>query len=334
MDTLLFSSFCLILATGLSYLGNFTALFDLISHFRIHYLLAAAILFPFAVVHPSKVPLVMILLATIVNMIEVLQLYIKPKLSTHRRAGISLSITSINVQFNNHGIQKIIDFVMEKNPDILFLSELNERWIKALKPLKKIYPHEFIEDPGNEFGIGIFSKYKMENCRVIEAGDFGDPSIMADIKVKTMVIRCLNLHPVPPLDTPMLKSRNKTFAKAACMANTSIYPIIVGGDFNSTMWSVSYKHLIRHSGLKNSRKGFGIIGTWPFEKPNHKNFRNGDKKRGTDWIPSWMIHGHPIKLPIDHILVSRNIIVKNMSAGPNIGSDHLPITAELQIQCK
>lgn len=332
MDTLLFSSLCLAIATGLSYLGNLTALFDLISHFRIHYLLAALILLPFAVAHPSKVPLAVILLATIVNAIEVLPWYIKPK--SEKSDAKSVSVTSINVQFNNHGVQKIIDFIMWKKSDVLFLSELNERWIKALRPLKKLYPHEFIEDPGNQFGIGIFSKYQMGNCRVVEAGDFGDPSIMADVKVKAGIVRCVNIHPVPPLDTKMLHSRNRTFAKVACMTNSSPYPVIVGGDSNSTMWSTAYKRMIRHSGLKNSRKGFGIMGTWPFEKPNHKNFRNGDKKRGTDWIPSWMIHGHPIKLPIDHILVSPEIIVKNMSAGPEVGSDHLPITAELQIPCK
>lgn len=329
MDTLPFSSFCLVLATILSYFGNTAAFFDLISHFRIHYLLATIVLLPFAAVHPSKVPLAMILLATIVNAIEVLPWYIRP--NTRQRTGATLSVTSINVQFNNHNVQKIIDFLTEKNSDVVFLQELNERWIKALRPLKKLYQHEFIEDPGNQFGIGIFSKYKMENCKVVEAGDFGDPSIMADVKVKTRIVRCVNIHPVPPLDTRMLKSRNKTFAKAACIANSSLHPVIIGGDFNSTMWSTAYKRMIRRSGLKNSRKGFGIMGTWPFERPNHKNFRNGDKKRGTDWIPSWMIHGHPIKLPIDHILVSPEIIVKNMSAGPNIGSDHLPVTAELQI---
>lgn len=332
MDTLLFSSFCLVIATILSYFGNLTAFFDLISHFRIHYLLAAVVLLPFAVVHPSNVPLAMILLATIVNAIEVLPWYIKSK--SEKSDVKSVSVTSINVQFNNHGVQKIIDFVMEKKSDVLFLSELNERWTKALRPLEKLYPHEFIEDPGNQFGIGIFSKFKLENCEVINIGEFGDPLVAADIKINGEVVKVITVHPVPPLDTKMLHSRNGTFAKVACMTNSSPYPVIVGGDFNSTMWSTAYKRMIRHSGLKNSRKGFGIMGTWPFEKPNHKNFRNGDKKRGTDWIPSWMIHRHPIKLPIDHILVSPEIIVKNMSAGPEVGSDHLPITAELQIPRK
>jgi hypothetical protein len=35
--------------------------------------------------------------------------------------------------------------------------------------------------------------------------------------------------------------------------------------------------------------------------------------------------------PVDHILVSRNIEVKHFEVGPDIGSDHLPLIADLRL---
>ncbi|MDP4008286.1 MAG: endonuclease/exonuclease/phosphatase family protein [Candidatus Peregrinibacteria bacterium] len=329
MDILLFSSVCLLFVTVISYLGNLNALFDLISHFRVHFLLAAGGIAPFAFIHPNKIVIALIAVSAIINSLEVLPWYIKPKSKKSRKK--SISITSINVQFNNHNAKALIDFVLKQNPDILLLQELNEKWIKALSPLKKLYPYQFIEDPGNQFGIGILSKFEIKNKEIITEKEFNTPLLASDIKIDGKIIKIITIHPVPPFDTPMLKSRNRVFKSVAEIAQAGIYPVVVCGDFNVTMWASAYKKLIKDSGLKNSRKGYGVKGTWPFGKANHKSFQPRERKKITDLIPSFLVHKHPIKLPIDHILVSPMIMVKNMNVGPSIGSDHLPIMAELQI---
>jgi endonuclease/exonuclease/phosphatase (EEP) superfamily protein YafD len=38
-----------------------------------------------------------------------------------------------------------------------------------------------------------------------------------------------------------------------------------------------------------------------------------------------------LAIPIDHCLVSHDITVSNLYVGPNIGSDHLPLVADLHI---
>ena len=86
-------------------------------------------------------------------------------------------------------------------------------------------------------------------------------------------------------------------------------PVIVAGDFNVTMWSSQYRKMIANSGLHNTRQGFGILPTQS----------------------SYFLDIPWLAIPLDHFLVSRDIIVENMTTGKNVGSDHLPIIVDVLI---
>ena len=45
------------------------------------------------------------------------------------------------------------------------------------------------------------------------------------------------------------------------------------------------------------------------------------------WFSKYVYYGSPV----DHILVSRNIEVKHFEVGPDIGSDHFPVFADLRL---
>ena len=79
------------------------------------------------------------------------------------------------------------------------------------------------------------------------------------------------------------------------------------GDLNVTMWSPFYRSLAKISGLNNARQGFGILPTQSAILPQYAIF----------------------SAPIDHCLISQEIKVKDFRVADNIGSDHLPIVAEL-----
>jgi len=85
--------------------------------------------------------------------------------------------------------------------------------------------------------------------------------------------------------------------------------VIIAGDLNVSMWSPFYRSLIKQSGLHNARQGFGIL-------PSQSGI-----------APQFAI----LSAPIDHCLVSSDIQVENFRLGSNIGSDHLPIIADLLI---
>ena len=83
-------------------------------------------------------------------------------------------------------------------------------------------------------------------------------------------------------------------------------PLVLAGDFNTTMWSPFYKHSLGKVELHNTRAGFGILPTW------------------TTFYPL-------LSIPIDRCFVSKDIKVLQIRKGNNVGSDHLPLITDLWI---
>jgi len=61
------------------------------------------------------------------------------------------------------------------------------------------------------------------------------------------------------------------------------------------------------SGLRDSRQGFGIQATWPSYMP-------------------------PLRIAIDHCLVSGNVIVNGRRVGAHVGSDHFPVIVDVSLK--
>src|SRR5262249_6462450 len=78
---------------------------------------------------------------------------------------------------------------------------------------------------------------------------------------------------------------------------------IIIGDLNSTDGSAHFRDLLRVSGLRDSRLGFGRQ-------------------------PSWPTMGF-YRIAIDHALVSDDLAVVDRRPGPNVGSDHFPLILDL-----
>ena len=83
--------------------------------------------------------------------------------------------------------------------------------------------------------------------------------------------------------------------------------LIAAGDFNSGLWSWHYKKLLKATGLRNVRDGFGILGTWP----------------------SFM---GPLRVAIDHIMVSSQAEVIRCWTVSGTGSDHSALIADIYLE--
>jgi endonuclease/exonuclease/phosphatase (EEP) superfamily protein YafD len=74
------------------------------------------------------------------------------------------------------------------------------------------------------------------------------------------------------------------------------------------MWSPWYRRLRAETRLTNARRGFGVMASWPA------------------YLPPVM------RLPIDHCLVSDELIVTDCRLGPAFGSDHLPLIVDIAVR--
>ena len=115
------------------------------------------------------------------------------------------------------------------------------------------------------------------------------------------------VHPTSPLPSEADgRARNRELEHIAEVARATGPPLIVAGDFNTTPWSPHFADLLAAAGLRNAADGHGYLGTWP------------------PWF--W-----PGLIPIDHVLLKGPLAVTTLRRGPQIGSDHFPIIADLRL---
>jgi endonuclease/exonuclease/phosphatase (EEP) superfamily protein YafD len=120
------------------------------------------------------------------------------------------------------------------------------------------------------------------------------------------------LHPSSPRSPAQWETRNTylDIVARAIAAEPPGTPVVAMGDFNTPTWSPFFQSFLKTSGLVDAA-GSSWPATTRFARRFAKLFHFGS--------------------PVDHILVSRNIEVKRFEVGPDIGSDHFPVIADLRL---
>lgn len=215
-----------------------------------------------------------------------------------------LKVASINVLTSNPDFQKVIDAIRAEDPDIVFLMEINEAWKKRLEPLLGRWPYVLAYPQEDNFGVMFLSKIPWDSARSRLFGEAGVRSIEARFQWKGHAFALFGIHPVPPAREEGTRFRNEQIAAVAEEVLKEKGPVIVAGDFNATPWSFSFGDFIGRTGLRDAALGFGIQNTWR----NETGF---------------------VRIPIDHVCISKGIGIRSFRVGPDIGSDHYPVFTEL-----
>ena len=122
---------------------------------------------------------------------------------------------------------------------------------------------------------------------------------------RTTFLALYALHAPPPISGEMAEARNRKFDHIArkAAAQPQATPVVVG-DFNLTPWSPYFHQFVKGSGLKDARTPHRFDNTWPV------TFNNAH-----------------IGLAIDHTFAHPSLPLVKRTIGPDLGSDHLPVTA-------
>lgn len=303
---LLLVSILTVLFSFITVFNQYNHYLELFSHFRLQYLLAS-ILFLAILLVIRQHGLSMLMLACIVlNSALVVPWYLEAGTLPGGNNVHDLKIIHSNVYTPNVSYRKVVNMVRQERPDIFVAQEVDAKWIEGLKDIRGMLPY-YREIPRDDnFGIAIYSKYPLQDIQVFSVGSVSTPGIRATIRYGDKSMTLLTMHSMPPIGGNNYNHRNRQIIDLARLVKNITTPLVFIGDLNITMWSNDYKPLETGTRLSNARKGFGIIPTWPV------NF------------PLAMI-------PIDQCLVSDEIRVKNIKAGPNVGSDHLPLIVSLAL---
>ncbi|NLG42519.1 MAG: hypothetical protein GX547_04680 [Phycisphaerae bacterium] len=288
------------------YASDVHAWLDLLSAFQLQYLCVL-------------LPLAIILLAVrswrwagvaavggIIAGLQVLPWYV-PGPNVQRQAQPNLRLVLANVCQENPRHDDVRRNVEALHPDLAVLQEIDEEWRASLQPLIARYPHsQYV--PGTDLrGLLALSRFPLLDTHTEEFGISLAPSLVATLEINNRPVLLVVTHPWPALDSFGFASRNEQLKQVGALLASAPRPCILVGDLNVTMWSGAYRRLVRESGLINTRAGFGVLPSFPLDK-----------------LPL-------LRFPIDHCLISPDIIVTDCRLAAPAGSDHSPLVADLRI---
>lgn len=279
---------------------------DLLSHFRVYYLLIQILCLALLLILRSWRWSLAALILMLPSLITVGPYYL-PRETAATEA--TFTLLDLNVLKTNPEVKLVRDLIRKEQPDLIALQEIDRKWVNELGPAVQDYPHRKVVPLDNNFGIGLYSKLPLSNVKVVTFGEkyhgYDFPFIQADARLGEQTFTMLVVHPLPPMGG--FAVRNTQFADMARRRKEFGKHLIIAGDFNNSQWSPYFQDLLQGANLRDSQLGFGVQPTWPSYFP-------------------WM------QVPIDHVLVSPGFTVLDRRTGPDVNSDHLPVIVELGLK--
>ena len=298
----------IILFSTVGHLGRASQYFELASHFRVQYLLVSLCCLLIFAGFQAWVWAFMAAVCFFTNAAAVLPWYTSHKHAPPDAHGLRLRVILTNVLYENRSYAPLKRLVNEEQPDILIAQEITEEWLDEMEFLREAYPYvEAVHRPHGG-GIVLFSRFPFLQSEVITLGLDERPGITARLRIDGTIISLLTFHPYAPVRRDHFRYRNLQLAEASRLIKTLPAPLIVIGDLNTTMWSPYFDQLLQARELVNTRRGFGLVPTWPL----------------------WLLLPF-LMLPIDHCFVSPEIAIHDTRTGGRTGSDHLPLIVDLLI---
>ena len=303
--------------TGLALLTNrfgWPLYLEMLSHFQVQYFIATLLLAGLTLLLRHFRILLVILFCSAVLSAQVLPWYQPFHLGTH---AANYRVLVANLNFSNNNATQTLALMDTEKPDLALFMEVSVAMETQLTALEATLPYS--TNIASSSGILLYSKYPLTDIHLQQFGQNARKSLVAHLAIDGQSFSLVAIHPLPPVAPKLFQSRNTLLADAGDYAATQTDPVIFLGDLNTTMWSPYYQALIRKTGLKNTRQGFGIRPTWPALASYY----------GLPNIIQTVIK--PFQIPIDHCLVSPGITVVDSRVGAETGSDHFPVITDLRL---
>jgi endonuclease/exonuclease/phosphatase (EEP) superfamily protein YafD len=224
----------------------------------------------------------------------------------------TLRLLISNVKMENRNADALVALVRAHAPDVVLAAEGDAWWDEQLRALDADYPHAVRRPQDNHYGLHLFSKLDLADVEVRFLVDEDVPSIRVTLRLRSGdTIRLYAVHPRPPLPQQGSEARDaELLIVGREVAEGDGRPTIVAGDLNDVAWSHTTSLFQRTSHLLDPRRGRGFFNTFPANYP---------------FLLRW---------PLDHVFHDDSLTLVSLRCLPNIGSDHLPVLAELQHQPK
>lgn len=300
-----FLVFCALLfpaiGMALAFAGRWIRQLDSFAHFIHYYLLAFLFVAVATIILKMKKTAVLTAICTAIGVVllgPAQPFSFSSATSSSVSSGRELKVLTFNLLYLNNRVEEIADYVTSENPDIVFFQEVSPDNEVLLETLKA-YPHQ-------------------QRCRLNQF-----MSILTLSKTPALAQDCL---PESRLSWMELEHEGQKFRAISAhlhwpwpfgqwfqidaMRNDvaewdASVPIILGGDFNAVPWSHAV-HTVEAIIRSKVVPGFRMT-LYKFVTPIEA----------------------PLFMPIDQILLPKGTTPVAAKVGPNLGSDHRPVSVSL-----
>jgi endonuclease/exonuclease/phosphatase (EEP) superfamily protein YafD len=298
----------LTLATVASVFGQLWWVFDVANEFRLQWIMAGLVLIAGAVlIRRPRLALVGALSAAL-HAASIAGPLLVPGAEAAAGGGAAFRLTTLNLFYTNQDAQPTLDYVARMRPDVAVFQEAIRHWPASLAPLREAMPYVVEIPPQISFrkGVMLFSRHPIVDVAYVRPVPDYLPIVVARIAIGGDVVTVIAVHPPHPTSARFARIRALQMKAIAEIAARTEGPLVVAGDFNSTPWSRPFHDLTTQGRLVDAAARRPWQTTWP------------------TWLPG-------LGLPIDHVLVNRHLVARRLERGPDIGSDHYPLTADLMM---
>jgi len=215
------------------------------------------------------------------------------------------TVLGLNVLQRNHDHAATLRLIERVGPDILFLMETDARWMAALAPAFKNYPHRLLRPLDNTYGLAFASRLPVKWVVTKNVTDQETPTVYARLATRDgREFNLIGLHPRPPLPGQNTTLRDRKIGLAAKAVDGEGLPVLAMGDFNDVPWSRTTQTFKMIGGFRDPRIGRGNFATFP-----------------SNYVA--------VGWPLDQLFLTPEFTFRSLRIGASVGSDHRPLVAEV-----
>lgn len=221
-------------------------------------------------------------------------------------SGETLKFATFNKMFTNGEVGKIVRYIQPKNVDVIAFQEIKESEIK-LAASRLGYKYYYLIKPVNKkhnSSVGIVSRLMVDKFSYTSFGE-GYGALKASVRLSSGTnISFYSTHLMSPLTNG--PQSDIQIDRLADILNRDNSPIVIGGDFNTTIFSKKIKDF-------NQKTKYKINPTATEPWPDN----------------SWYGFGRAAAMRIDQVYIPNEFDVKSVEIAPDLGSDHRMIISEI-----
>jgi endonuclease/exonuclease/phosphatase (EEP) superfamily protein YafD len=221
-------------------------------------------------------------------------------------SGQGLTLLALNTWHQYGDARRLERYLATAPTDVVVLSEFGPDKRSLLANLKAAYP--FQVDCADQWpcSLALLSRLPLEAAGVGRIASEGPEERASDMPAFVWAklagsLTVIGTHLHRPSRDPWLHARQ--VSALTQLVRHIDGPLVLAGDLNTSPWSNAFRKLRAATGLAPASI---LMPTWP----------------------AW-----PLALPqvaLDHILVSSELAVAAAGTGPAVGSDHLPVWAQIE----